>query len=107
MMDTVSDRRLKPRINCDYPAVVRGQDALGVKFEDHTTLSNLSRSGLYLRLNRALSQGDRVSVTITLTHPFQAPEPHRLAASGIVVRTEPHPDGGFGLAIQIQHYRFL
>jgi len=106
-MDTVTDRRQKTRITCDYPAVVRGLDSSGMKFEDHATLLNLSRSGLYLHSNRALSKGDQVSVTIALTHTGQEHDLHRLAASGIVVRTEAYPDGGYGLAIQIQHYRFL
>ncbi len=101
------ERRLKPRILCEYPAVVRGQDGQGKKFEDAATLVNLSRTGLYLLVQGAYAQGDQVVVTITLTNPTLEMDPPRLTASGTIVRTEPQPDERVGLAIQIQHFRFL
>jgi hypothetical protein len=101
------DRRTKPRINCDYQAIVRGSDPLGKSFEETTRLVNLSLTGLFIQLNRSVPKGDELAVTILL--PFKFPETNdfTLATNGVVVRSEHHNEASYGVAVKILGYRFL
>jgi hypothetical protein len=103
----IQDRRGKPRTICHYPAMVRGRDPNGKKYEERGELANLSATGLYLSLKRSIDLGEKLFVTIHLTNSIEEEEPPRLATTGIVMRTEPQPDGACGIAIQFQSYRFL
>ncbi len=107
-MDVViQERRNKPRINCDYPAIVQGRDPRGKRFEEETRLKNLSASGLYLLIHHPVEHGDRLSVIVCLSStPIEDTTP-KIVASGIVVRTEPQPDGAFGVAVKFHRYRFV
>ncbi len=102
------ERRSKPRIQCTYPALVRGLDPDGHKFEEQATLHNLSAGGLYLRAKHDLRRGSKLFIVARLSNapPAEAMAP-AIAAQGIVVRDEPQSDGSHGLAIQFRHYRFL
>ncbi len=101
------DRRLKPRIECDYPAIVEGLDNQGAKYSDHARLANLSASGLFMLADRSITTGSKLSVIVLLSSAFNDENAPRLATSGVVVRTEPKPDGKCGVAIKFSHYRFL
>ncbi len=107
-MYTTPDRRIKPRIVCDYPAVVVGVNDRGEKYKDDATLANLSGSGLFMWASHCIENGAQLSVTISLTtSQLQAEEIPKLATRGVVVRTEPQPNGTCGVAIKFNHYRFL
>ncbi len=101
------DRRIKPRIECDYPAIVEGIDNQGVKYSEHARLANLSASGLFMLANRSVTNGTKLSVIVLLTSTYDDENAPRLATSGVVVRTELKPDGKCGVAIKFSHYRFL
>jgi len=45
-MNTISDRRIKPRIICDYPGIIEGYDSSGNKHNEDGKLANLSASGV-------------------------------------------------------------
>lgn len=101
------DRRIKPRIECDYPAIIEGYDDEGVKYNDQAKLANLSASGLYMLATRYIENGSKLSVTVLLSTSFENNDTPRLATSGIVVRTEPKTNGTCGIAVRFNHYRFV
>ena len=106
-MYTTMDRRVKPRISCDYPAIINGHDGVGSKYSEHGKLINLSASGLFMMVNRDIQNGSKLSVTVNLSTSMTDKNAPKLATNGIVVRTEPLADGKCGVAIKFFHYRFL
>ena len=106
-MYTTPDRRIKPRIECDYPAIVEGCDGDGTKYSDHAKLANLSASGLFMLANRAIENGSKLSVTVLLSSSFDDEDAPKLATNGVVVRTEVKANGVRGVAVKFSHYRFL
>jgi len=106
-MDTNSDRRIKPRIICDYPAIIEGYDSSGNKIKEIGKLANLSSSGLFMRANCNIDNGSKLSVTILLSSSQLDIDTPKIATNGIVVRTEPQMDGTCGIAIKFNKYKFL
>jgi hypothetical protein len=106
-MYTTTDRRVKPRIDCDYPAIIEGYDRDGTKYNDHAKLANLSASGLFMLAQRNLKNGTKLSVTVLLSNMISEVDAPKLSTNGIVVRTEPQNNGTCGIAIKFTNYRFL
>ncbi len=106
-MNITPDRRLKPRVTCDYPVNLEGYDTEGNRYSDKGKLANLSASGLYLLTNRYIENGSNLSVTVILTSAFVEKDTPRISTNGIVVRTEPQKDGTCGIAVKFNSYRFL
>ena len=106
-MYTTLDRRVKPRIECDYQAIVEGFDCAGIKYRGQGRLINLSAGGLFLVINRDIENGSKLSVIVHLSKsPLDADAP-KLATNGIAVRTELQIDGTCGVAVKFQNYRFI
>jgi len=103
----VPERRSKPRAKCDYPAIIKGQDAQGRKYEEIARLTNMSASGLYLQLQRPICEGEKLHVTISLPNHLHDQPGHKCTITGVVVRAEPHGEGTVGIALKILHYRFV
>ncbi len=101
------DRRIKPRIECDYPAIIEGYDTDGTKYNDHAKLMNLSASGLFMLSSRRIESGSKLSVTVLLSNFSENGDAPRLATNGMVVRIEPKSNGTYGVAIRFTHYRFI
>ncbi len=101
------ERRGKPRIICDYAAMVSGFDAQGKKYAEPGRVINLSASGLYVVLNLAIKNGEELSLRVAVPTGVLELGTSKLAIKGIVVRSEPQTDGVFGVAIKLSHYRFL
>lgn len=100
------ERRRKPRIKCAYPAIVRDLEQRDSPFEERAVLSNLSAGGLYLHLGRVVEPGHRLFVLIDLaSHPTK--QTAKLVARGVVVRSEPQPNGQCGIALQFEHYHIF
>jgi hypothetical protein len=106
-MYTVLDRRVKPRIECDYPAIIESFDVDGMKFNHEAKVANLSASGLFMLAHRDIENGTKLTVTVLLSNSMIDKEAPKLATSGTVVRTEPKMDGLCGVAIRFSNYRFL
>jgi len=106
-MYTTTDRRVKPRIDCDYPAIIEGYEGDGTKYNDHAKLANLSASGLFMLAHRNLINGTKLSVTVLLSNTISELDAPKLSTNGIVVRTEPQNNGTCGIAIKFTNYRFL
>lgn len=105
--DLVRERRAKPRIKVEFPALIRGRDATG-KFQEDALIRNLSVAGLYLHTKRTVALGSSLFVTLQLsTQAATQNSALYLATLGTVVRTEIEHDGTCNLAIKFDRYRFL
>jgi hypothetical protein len=107
LMDNSLNRRIKPRVICDYPVIIEGRDRDGNKYNENAKLANLSASGLYMRANRYIEKDSTLDVTILLTNAIIDSDTPKIATNGIVVRAEPQIDGTYGIAIKFNNYRFL
>ena len=106
-MYTTKDRRVKPRINCDYPAIIEGYEVDGTTFKEHAKLSNLSGSGLFMLSNRKVENGSKLSVTVLLSNLLVDIDAPKLSTNGTVVRIETLTNGTCGIAIAFNNYRFM
>jgi hypothetical protein len=105
-MYITAERRIKPRVTCDYPAIVDGHDEYGIKFTDTAKITNLSATGLFMKANRRIEIGSQLSVTIILTCEQVDNDTPKILTNGIVVRSEPQLDGTCGIALKFNSYRF-
>jgi len=101
------ERRIKPRIRCDCPARIQGHDENGKKFEEDGRAINLSRSGLYILLNREITNGMDLSIRLALPTGYLDLGTSKLALEGKVVRGELRSETVFGIAVEFQNYRFV
>ena len=98
---SIVERRSHSRINIPVSTRVRGIDSDGQTFKSNSSLDNLSKDGLYLRLARRVRKGTNLTVIISLSSQG------RLALRGEVLRVEPQPDGRYGIAMKFTQYRLL
>ncbi len=104
----IPERRIKPRLECVCPAVVRGKDSSGGRFEEQATTANLSAGGVYLRMTRFVERGCALFVLVRF--PVMSCENvvgPAIAIRGMVVRSEPGADGTYGLALRFERRREL
>ena len=102
------DRRKKPRIYEPFPVKVRGVDASGEVFNIDAVVSNLSTGGVYFQLPQFVEPGAKLFVLIKMsTARSETGSVPRVAARGLVLRTEPKLEGVCGLAVVFTSYRFL
>ena len=108
-MEITTERRSKPRVDVEFPAVVRGVDAQGRRFEEQTTVCNLSAGGLYLRLREQVELDSRLFIYFRFTGIWESQKMPALAvaAHGVVRRIEEQPGGSAGVGVLFQHYRLL
>src|SRR4051812_47365866 len=86
------ERRIAPRIETPFPALVRSVDVDDQLFEEHTVLDNFSSCGLNLRLGWRVQQGSRLFVLIRLSvAPDLDASAAYIALHGLVLRTEARP----------------
>lgn len=105
--NSAPERRVKPRMKCAYPAMVRGSSAEGKKFEENATVLNLSASGAYVLLNHTIKRGQDLSVKIAFPTGSLELGSSKLATNGIVIRTDDLSEDVLGIGIMFQNYRFL
>lgn len=102
----MKERRLSPRVEAAYPVRLKGIESGGRRFKEETLVENLSSGGLYLRLSRTVPIGSDVALVARLsTTPEETATGVRLAARGTVLRLEPKPDGGYGVAVKFKQRR--
>lgn len=102
------ERRGKPRLSCTFPAIVRGADPGGPRFQTTGAVENLSASGVFLRLERPIEQGSRLFIMFRFSvgAPDGGTGPN-IAVHGIVLRTQEERNSHYRVAVRLQHYRFL
>lgn len=110
-MDTnnafTTEKRFYERVKCEYSAIVRGSFQDGKKFEEYAIVTNLSACGAYLLLSRNIEVGQILSMKIAFPTGSLDLGSSKLAATGLVVRTEIQSESVLGIAIEFQNYRFL
>jgi hypothetical protein len=103
----IPERRLKPRIKCDCPARISGHDENGIKFEEDGRAVNLSRSGVYISLNREIPNGTELSIRLALPTGYLELGTSKLALEGTVTRGELRSETVFGIAVELKKFRFI
>ena len=98
------ERRMMRRFDMRLPAVVR----LEGSHEFRTETQNVSARGVYFYLDRAVSAGTRLDVTLTFPPHVTLTDAVRVRFSARVIRVEsPLPSLRIGTAAMIEDYEFL
>jgi hypothetical protein len=129
MQSKSEERRMMRRFDMRLPALVHLEDAhpegshpdgthpdgthldgthLDGPSEFHTETQNVSARGVYFYLDRAVSTGTRLEVTLTFPPHVTLTEAVRVRFRARVIRVEsPLPSLRIGTAAMIEHYEFL
>lgn len=92
------------RFDMRLPAIVRLEGA----HEFHTETQNVSARGVFFYLDRPLSAGTEVQVTLTFPPHVTLTDAVRVRFSARVIRVEnPLPSARIGVAAMIENYEFL
>lgn len=100
------ERRYDARMHIPLHVKVCGTSAANEAFEFEGVVDNISRGGLYVRINERLDVGAKLLIFVrplgvedeTESTPFGI-------MRGVVKRVEPQPDGFSGLGIVVTHRR--
>jgi PilZ domain len=99
------ERRALRRFSMKLPASVR---VAGIPSEFPTETQNVSARGIFFHLERWLSDGARVEVTISFPVQVTITNPVRVRFIARVVRVEPTGQGmRMGVAAVIEEYEFI
>jgi len=92
------------RFDMRLPAVIRLPDAP----EFHTETLNVSARGVFFYLDRAVSAGTKLEVTLTFPPHITLTEAVRVRFTARVIRVEhPLPPRRIGTAAMIENYEFV
>ncbi len=93
------------RFSTKLPASVR---VAGIPSEFPTETENVSARGIFFRLDRWMSEGARVEVTMSFPAQVTMTDPVRVRFIARVVRVEPTGEGmRMGVAAVIEEYEFI
>jgi PilZ domain len=98
------ERRMMRRFDMRLPAIVRleGSD------EFHTETQNVSARGVFFYLDRVVSEGTKLEVTLTFPPHVTLTDAVRVRFSARVIRVDnPLPSARIGTAAMIENYEFL
>jgi hypothetical protein len=94
------------RFDMRLPAAVRLNDLATLQLETET--QNVSARGVYFYLDREVSEGSRLEVTLTFPPHVTLTESVRVRFTARVIRVEnPLPASRIGVAAVIEEYEFL
>lgn len=92
------------RFDMRLPAIVRVEGANEV----HTETQNVSARGVFFYLDRAVSAGSKIDVTLTFPPHITLTDAVRVRFTARVIRVEnPLPSARVGTAAMIEDYEFL
>jgi len=104
MQTDSQERRMMRRFDMRLPAIVR----LEGDNEFHTETQNVSARGVFFYLDRAVSAGTKLEVTLTFPPHVTLTDAVRVRFSARVIRVEsPLPSLRVGTAAMIENYEFL
>ena len=104
MQTHTPDRRMMRRFDMRLPAIIRVEGAK----EFHTETQNVSARGVFFYLDRAVSAGTKIEVTLTFPPHITLTDSVRVRFSARVIRVEnPLPSLRIGTAAMIEDYEFL
>ena len=98
------DRRMMRRFDMRLPAIVRVED----RGEIRTETQNVSARGVFFYLDRAVSAGTKLEVTLTFPPHVTLTDAVRVRFTARVIRVDdPLPSARIGTAAMIENYEFL
>ena len=98
------DRRMMRRFDMRLPAIVRLEGADDVR----TETQNVSARGVFFYLDRPVSAGTKLEVTLTFPPHITLTDAVRVRFTARVIRVEsPLPSARVGTAAMIEDYEFL
>jgi hypothetical protein len=98
------DRRMMRRFDMRLPTIVRLED----RGEIRTETQNVSARGVFFYLDRAVSAGTKLEVTLTFPPHITLTDAVRVRFTARVIRVEhPLPSARIGTAAMIEDYEFL
>jgi hypothetical protein len=98
------DRRMMRRFDMRLPAIVRLEGAGDVR----TETQNVSARGVFFYLDRPVSAGTKLEVTLTFPPHITLTDAVRVRFTARVIRVEsPLPSARIGTAAMIEDYEFL
>jgi hypothetical protein len=98
------ERRTMRRFDMRLPAIVRLEGAK----EFHTETQNVSARGVFFYLDRPVSAGTKLEVTLTFPPHITLTDAVRVRFTARVIRVEnPLPSARVGTAAMIEDYEFL
>src|ERR1700756_4522712 len=104
MQPNSQERRMMRRFDMRLPAIVRLEGADEVQ----TETQNVSARGVFFYLDRAISTGTRLDVTLTFPPHVTLTNSMRVRFSARIIRVEsPMPSARVGVAALIEDYQFL
>jgi PilZ domain len=104
MQPNSQDRRTMRRFDMRLPAIIRLEGA----DEFHTETQNVSARGVFFYLDREVSAGTKLEVTLTFPPHVTLTDAVRVRFSARVIRCEsPLPSSRIGTAAMIEDYEFL
>jgi hypothetical protein len=104
MQSNSPERRMMRRFDMRLPAIVRLEGAS----EFHTETQNVSARGVFFYLDRTVSAGTKLEVTLTFPPHVTLTDAVRVRFSARVIRVEsPLPSFRIGTAAMIEDYEFL
>jgi len=106
MLEESADRRSMRRFDMRLPATVRMAGDTAAEFITET--QNVSARGVFFYLDRPVSEGSRIEVTMTFPPHITLTEAVRVRFTARVLRVEaPLPSMRIGVAATIEEYEFL
>ncbi len=108
MRSAFQERRVKPRVQTSFRALVRCPGNTRRKLTEETQVENISASGLYFHLQSPVVPGSNIFALLFV--PPANPEERigaRIAVRATVVRTDLIREGARGVAVQFKRYRFV
>ena len=106
-IDYFLERRLKPRFACDYAALVQGCEDNGKIFQIRGKAVDLSRNGVNIVLNREISTGTELSISLAFNTQSLKLGTSSLVVHGTVVRCEIQSEAVYNIAVEFQEFRFV
>jgi hypothetical protein len=104
MQSNSQDRRMMRRFDMRLPALVRLEGADEVR----TETQNVSARGVFFYLDRPVSAGTKLEVTLTFPPHVTLTDSVRVRFTARVIRVEnPLPSARIGTAAMIEDYEFL
>jgi hypothetical protein len=104
MLPNPQERRTMRRFDMRLPAVVKPEGAS----EIHTETQNVSARGVFFFLERGVSAGTKMDITLTFPPHITLTDAVRVRFAARVIRVEnPLPSARVGVAAMIEDYEFL
>ncbi len=86
--DVAIDRRREWRFDLPLPAIVEGKGGEGKKFQEETTLENISSTGAYFCLDSGVTVGSKLNLVIEVPSELSPDKKVKLQLGGLTVRLE-------------------